>query len=147
MDLIIDSVKKSKFFLKDSGCEEGWVMSWMLTQTLVYCQFDKGACMAATFGGGVQSLSPMTPSGQRQKSRLCSMQPSTHLQPGAAACSMVNVAAGFFCLSRILHSCPESSHTECLKQLEQEMGKKESFAAVACLLSKLHSGIRLSKIR
>ena len=44
-----------------------------------------------------------------------------------AAVAIINVAAGFFCLSRILHSCPESSHKECYRQLVQEFGGKHIF--------------------
>jgi hypothetical protein len=39
----------------------------------------------------------------------------------------VNVATGFFCLSRVLHSCPKSSHTECCRQLLYELGGKRIF--------------------
>jgi hypothetical protein len=39
----------------------------------------------------------------------------------------VNVVAGFFCLSRILHSCPGSSHRDCQRLLIDELGGKKIF--------------------
>ncbi|HQA80011.1 MAG TPA: hypothetical protein PLV96_04370, partial [Methanoregulaceae archaeon] len=40
----------------------------------------------------------------------------------AAACAILNVVAGFFCISRVLKSCPPEAHRECLAALRCEIG-------------------------
>jgi hypothetical protein len=66
------------------------------------------------------------------------------LRSRAAAGSIINVTAGFFCISRILHSCPETSHTECLNQLEHEMRGKR----IVCIgdMHALETAIRNSVV-
>jgi len=124
MDIIVDSVKRIQTFLKDSGCEDGSVLL-EVDPDVVYCQYDKGACMVATFGG--RSAEYVTQDPVRAQTRISFMFGAAldTLRSRSAACSIVNVTAGFFCLSRILHSCPESSHIDCRNQLQHEiMGKR-----------------------
>ncbi|HET6580830.1 MAG TPA: hypothetical protein VFG36_03015 [Methanoregula sp.] len=123
MDIITDSVKKIATLLKNSGCEEGSVIL-DVDPSIKYCQYDKGACMVATFGGRSAEFVTHDPIRARTKISFMFDAALETLRSRAAAGSIINVAAGFFCISRILHSCPESSHTECLKQLEQEMREK-----------------------
>ena len=126
MDIIVDSVKKIHTLLKDSGCEEGIVLLGV-DPNVVYCQYDKGACMVATFGG--RSAEFVTQDPVRAQTKISFMFGAALDTPRSrsAACSIVNVAAGFFCLSRILHSCPESSHTDCRNQLQDEIKGKRVF--------------------
>ena len=49
MDIIIDSVSKLEEILRHSGCEEGGVKLDVNPDTKP-CQFERGACMVATFG-------------------------------------------------------------------------------------------------
>jgi len=124
MDVITESVKKITLLLKNSGCEEGSVVL-DVDADIIYCQYDKGACMLATFGG--RSAEFVTDDPVRARTKISFMFDAAldTLRSRAAACSIINVAAGFFCISRTLHSCPEYSHTDCLKQLEHEIkGKK-----------------------
>jgi hypothetical protein len=126
MDIIIESVKKIKDLLKNSGCEEGCVRL-DVDPDIVYCQYDKGACMVAAFGG--RSAEFVTQDPIRAQTKISFMFDATLETPStrSAACSIINVAAGFFCISRILHSCPALSHNDCRKKLEQEItGKKIS---------------------
>jgi hypothetical protein len=123
MDIIVNSVKKIHTLLKDSGCEEGIVLL-EVDPDVVYCQYDKGACMVAKFGG--RSAEFVTHDPVRAQTKISFMVGATldTLRSRSAACSIINVAAGFFCLSRILHSCPKSLHTDCRNQLHHEvMGK------------------------
>jgi hypothetical protein len=126
MDILIDSVKKIEALLKNSGCEEGCVLL-DVDPDVINCQYDKGACMVAVFGG--RSAEFVTRDPIRAQTKISFMfdalldTPSTR----AAACSIINVAAGFFCISRILHSCPELSHDNCRKQLEREIQGKRLF--------------------
>jgi hypothetical protein len=123
MDIITDSVKKINVLLKNSGCEEGCVFL-DVDADIVYCQYDKGACMVATFGGRSAEFVTRDPIRARTKISFMFDAALDSLRTRAAACSIINVATGFFCISRILHSCPESSHTDCIKQLEHEIGGK-----------------------
>jgi hypothetical protein len=126
MDLIIDTVKKLESMMKDGGCDDSGVVLDVRTDT-VNCQFEHGACMTASFGG--RSADFITYDPIRAKTKISFMFDTpldTPLVRGAAV-AIVNVATGFFCLSRILHSCPESSHTECRRQLLHELGGKRIF--------------------
>jgi hypothetical protein len=126
MDIIIESAKKIKAFLENSGCEEGSVLL-DVDADIVYCQYDKGACMVATFGG--RSAEFVTQDPIRAQTKISFMFGATLNTPSmrAAACSIINVTAGFFCISRILHSCPESFHADCHKKLESEIKGKRIF--------------------
>ena len=50
IDLIIETVKKLEPMIKDSGCEDCGIVLDVHSDT-VNCQFERGACMTASFGG------------------------------------------------------------------------------------------------
>lgn len=143
MDIITDSVKKIAMLLNNSGCEEGSVIL-DVDPGIKYCQYDKGACMVATFGGRSAEFVTHDPIRARTKISFMFDAALESLRSRAAAGSIINVAAGFFCISRILHSCPESSHTDCLKQLELEMKEKR----IVCIgdIQVIKSAIRNSVV-
>jgi hypothetical protein len=126
MDLIIDTVKKLEPMMKDSGCDESGVVLDVRTDT-VNCQFERGACMTASFGGRSADFITYDPIRAKTKISFMFGTPLDTPQVRGAATAIVNVATGFFCLSRILHSCPESLHTECRRQLLHELGGKQIF--------------------
>jgi len=123
MDLIVDTVKKLESMMKNSGCEESGVVIDVRPDT-VNCQFERGACMTASFGGRSADFITYDPIRANTKISFMFGAPLESPQVRGAAVAIVNVAAGFFCLSRVLHSCPKSSHTECWRQLLQELGGK-----------------------
>jgi hypothetical protein len=126
MDLIIETVKKLETTMKDSGCEDGSIVLDVNPDT-INCQFEYGACMTASFGG--RSADFITHNPIRAKTKISFMfgAPLDALPVRGAAAAIVNVVAGFFCLSRILHSCPGSSHLDCQRQLVDELGGKKIF--------------------
>jgi hypothetical protein len=126
MDIVADSVKKIDALLKNSGCEEGSVVL-DVDPDIVYCQYDRGACMVAVFGG--RSAEFITRDPIRAKTKISYMfNAALDTAPKrAAACSIINVAAGFFCLSRVLHSCQATAHNDCRRQLECEIRGKRIF--------------------
>jgi hypothetical protein len=126
MDLIIETVKKLETTMKDSGCEDGSIVLDVNPDT-INCQFEYGACMTASFGG--RSADFITHNPIRAKTKISFMfgAPLDALPVRGAAAAIVNVVAGFFCLSRILHSCPGSSHRDCQRQLVDELGGKKIF--------------------
>lgn len=126
MDIIIDTVKKLESMMKDNGCEDSGIILDVRSDT-VNCQFERGACMTASFGGRSADFVTFDPI--RAKTKISFMFGTLLDTPSirGAAAAIVNVATGFFCLSRVLHSCPESSHTECRRQLLLELGGKRIF--------------------
>jgi len=126
MDVIIETVKKLETMMKDSGCEEGGVVL-DVNADAVNCQFERGACMTASFGGRSADFFTYDPVRARTKVSFMFGAPLDTPRIRGAAAAIVNVAAGFFCLLRILHSCPESSHTECRGKLLLELGGKRIF--------------------
>jgi hypothetical protein len=126
MDLIIDTVKKLELMMTGSGCEESGVVIDVRPDT-VNCQFERGACMTASFGGRSADFITFDPI--RANTKISFMFGTSLDSPPVrgAAVAIVNVATGFFCLSRVLHSCPKSSHTECCRQLLHELGGKRIF--------------------
>lgn len=126
MDLIIDTVKKLELMMKDSGCEESGVVIDVRPDT-VNCQYERGACMTASFGGRSADFITYDPIRANTKISFMFGTSLDSPQVRGAAVAIVNVATGFFCLSRVLHSCPKSSHTECFRQLLDELGGKRIF--------------------
>jgi hypothetical protein len=126
MDLIIDTVKKLESMMKESGCEDSGVILDVRTDT-VNCQFERGACMTASFGGRSADFITYDPIRAKTKISFMFGTPLDTPPVRGAAVAIVNVTTGFFCLTRILHSCPESSHTECRRQLLHELGGKRIF--------------------
>jgi len=126
MDLIIDTVTKLESMMKESGCEDSGVVLEVNSDT-VNCQFERGACMTASFGGRSADFITYDPIRAKTKISFMFGTPLDTSPVRGAAVAIVNVATGFFCLSRILHSCPESSHSECRRQLLHELGEKRIF--------------------
>ena len=126
MDLIIETVKKLETMMKDSGCEEGGIILDVRSDT-ENCQFERGACMTAAFGGRSADFVTFDPVRAKTKISFIFGMPLETSQVRGAAVAIVNVATGFFCLSRVLHSCPASSHTECNSQLIHELRGKRIF--------------------
>jgi hypothetical protein len=126
MDLIIETVNKLETMMKDGGCEGGGVVL-DVNADAVNCQFERGACMTASFGGRSADFVTYDPIRANTKISFMFGTPLDTPPVRGAAAAIVNVVAGFFCLSRILHSCPGSSHNECQRQLLNELGGKRIF--------------------
>jgi hypothetical protein len=126
MDLIIDTVKKLESMMKDSGCEESGVVIDVRSST-VNCQFERGVCMTASFGGRSADFITYDPIRANTKISFMFGTPLDTPKVRGAAVVIVNVAAGFFCLSRVLHSCPESEHAGCCRQLIGILKEKKIF--------------------
>ena len=116
MDILIDSVNKLETILKHSGCEEVGVLL-DVNPDAVNCQFDWGACMTASFGGRSAEFVTSDPIRAQTKISFMFGAPLDTPAVRSAACAMINVATGFFCLSRVLHACPGSRHADCIREL------------------------------
>jgi hypothetical protein len=116
MDILIDSVNKLETILEHSGCEEVGVLLDVKPDA-VNCQFDRGACMTASFGGRSAEFVTSDPIRAQTKISFMFGAPLDNPSVRSAASAMINVATGFFCLSRVLHACPYSKHTDCMREL------------------------------
>jgi len=116
MDILIDSVNKLETILEHSGCEEVGVLLDVNPDT-VNCQFDRGACMTASFGGRSAEFATSDPIRAQTKISFMFGAPLDTPSVRSAACVMINVATGFFCLSRVLHACPGPRHADCMREL------------------------------
>jgi hypothetical protein len=126
MDIILESVKKIKDILEHGGCGESDVLLDVTPDTK-NCQFEKGACMTASFGGRTADFVTFDPIRARTKISFMYDAPLDMPPTRGAAAVIVNVVTGFFCLSRVLHACTVSSHALCLKELKREIGGKKIF--------------------
>ena len=126
MDILIDSVNKLETILEHSGCEEVGVLLDVKPDA-VNCQFDWGACMTASFGGRSAEFVTSDPIRAQTKISFMFGAPLDNPSVRSAACAMINVATGFFCLSRVLHACPGSRHADCLKKLGTVIQGKKIF--------------------
>ena len=121
MDLVRNAIKRLESRLEGSGSEEG-VVRIDTDPDRIICQYEKGACLRATFGGRSSEFVTMDP--LTATTRIGFMFGAGLEKPNqrAAACAILNVAAGFFCISRVLKSCLPESHRECLAALRCEIG-------------------------
>jgi hypothetical protein len=126
MDILIDSVNKLETILEHSGCDEVGVLLDVKPDA-VNCQFDWGACMTATFGGRSAEFVTSDPIRAQTKISFMFGAPLDTPAVRGAACAMINAATGFFCLSRVLHSCPGSKHGDCMRELGKAIEGKRVF--------------------
>jgi hypothetical protein len=126
MGIIHDAVKKIEEIAKNTGCEDGNVVL-RVNPDCVTCQYEKGACMEAVFGGRVAQFVTRDP--VRATTRMGFMFGATldSVSKRAAACAILNVITGFLCISRVMKSCPRECHATCLNDLKGEIYGKTIF--------------------
>ncbi|HNX16729.1 MAG TPA: hypothetical protein PKM50_00200 [Methanoregula sp.] len=126
MDIITDSVNKLEEILCHSGCEESDVCLDVDPDAKT-CEYERGACMVATFGGRMAEF--VTDNPVRAMTKISYMFGTPLEAPAArsAACSVINAVTGFFCISRVLHSCPVESHAACLRELMEKISGHRVF--------------------
>lgn len=144
MDIVVQAVKKLETLLEHSGCTDSGVLL-DVDPGMVNCQFEKGACMTATFGGKCGVFTTFDPIRACTKISFMFDAPLETPQVRGAACAIINVAAGFFCLSRVLKPCKSLSHSPCLKSLAAEISGKR----VSCIGSRsgfdFQSGVHVTE--
>ena len=128
MDIVVESVKKLEEMLEHSGCSDGGVLL-DVDPDAVNCQFEKGACMTAVFGGKCGVFTTFDPIRARTRISFMFGAPLDTPSVRGAACAIINVTTGFFCLVRVLRPCNKSAHTPCRKNLTEEITGK----TVSCL--------------
>jgi hypothetical protein len=126
MDIINDSVKRVREILEHSGCGEGEVLL-DVNPDAGNCQFEKGACMTASFGGRTAVFVTFDPIRALTKIAFMYDAPLDTPATRGAAAAIVNAVTGFFCLSRVLRACPVSCHGTCLNELNQTIAGKQVY--------------------
>ncbi len=126
MDIIIESVNKLEKILENSGCSDGGVQL-DVDPDITNCQFEKGACMTADFGRKQGIFTTFDPIRACTKISYMFGAPLDTPAVRGAACALINVAAGFFCLARTLHPCAGSCHEACRADLATKLAGKQIF--------------------
>ena len=122
MDIVIDAVKKLQDTLRHSGCDDGPVVL-RVDPDVVPCQYEKGACMEAGFGGRTGEFVTFDPIRATTKIEFMFGAPLDTPATRGAACAVLNVVAAFLCLSRGVRACPLSCHPACRQELITKLGK------------------------
>ena len=120
MDIVIDAVKKLQDALRHSGCEDGPVVL-RVDPDVVPCQYEKGACMEAGFGGRTGEFVTVDPIRATTKIEFMFGAPLDTPATRGAACVVLNVVTAFLCLSRGVRACPLSCHTACRQELTKKL--------------------------
>ena len=120
MDIVIDAVKKLQDELRHSGCEDGPVVL-RVDPDVVPCQYEKGACMEAGFGGRTGEFVTFDPIRATTKIEFMFGAPLDTPATRGAACAVLNVVAAFLCLSRGVRACPVSCHPACRQELTKKL--------------------------
>jgi hypothetical protein len=120
MDIVIDAVKKLQDTLHHSGCEDGPVVL-RVDPDVVPCQYEKGACMEAGFGGRTGEFVTFDPIRATTKIEFMFGAPLDTPATRGAACAVLNVVTAFLCLSRGVRACPMSCHTACRQELTKKL--------------------------
>jgi hypothetical protein len=135
MDIIHSAIKKLEARIEGSGSEEG-IVRIDTDPDRVVCQYEKGACLKAQYGGRSAEFVTMDPLTATTRIGFMFKARLEKLPQRAAACAILNVVAGFFCISRVLKSCPPEAHRECIAELRSEIGE-----APVCLIGMLPAAI------
>jgi hypothetical protein len=126
MDIIHSAIKKLESRIEGSGSEEG-IVRIDTDPDRVICQYEKGACLRALYGGRSAEFVTMDPLTATTRIGFMFGARLEKLPQRAAACAILNVVAGFFCISRVLKSCPPEAHRECIAALRCEIGQARVF--------------------
>jgi hypothetical protein len=121
MDILRDAVKKLEQRIAGSGGEDG-IVTIDTDPGAAYCQYEKGACLRAQFGGRAAEFITSNPLTAKTRIGFMFGAALERLPQRAAAGAILNVTTGFFCISRVLKSCNPEMHRDCLAALRKEIG-------------------------
>ncbi len=126
MSIIQDAVKELEQRLQDSGCESG-VVTLGVNYEAEMCQYPKGVCMEAEFGGRCGEFVTSDP--LRAKTRVSFMfgAPLTDPKQRGAACAIMNGVSAFLCMARRLHACTPDCYRQCRTDLAGEIAGRKIY--------------------
>ncbi|MDD1672956.1 MAG: hypothetical protein LUP99_00920 [Methanomicrobiales archaeon] len=128
MNLLAEATGKLRLLLEGSGCEDG-IVTLRRNPDTPRCQYERGVCIEAHFGGGYGQV--MTNFPIQATTRISFMYGSTlqSAEERTAALAILNAAGGFLCLARKLHACRAEEYEPCLMGLHEVTGALR----VACI--------------
>jgi hypothetical protein len=128
MSTITEAVEKLRVLLEGSGLEDG-IVTLKRNPDALRCQYERGVCIEAYFGGGHGQV--MTASPLQAATRISFMYgaPLQTPEERTAALAILNAAGGFLTLTRKLHACRPEEYAPCLDGLRQILGSSR----VACI--------------
>jgi len=126
MDIITEAVKRLEDIMACGGCEDMGVRLDVDPDAKT-CQYERGACMTASFGGRTAEFVTDDPIRAMTKISFMFGAPLDNPATRGAACAIINVATAFFCLSRVRRACPVASHGACRKELAEELAGRRVF--------------------
>lgn len=126
MGLIEETVKKMEDALLDTGCDDGAVILRRCTCGIP-CQFERGACMEACYGGSTGEFTTFDPVEATTKISFMFGAPLTTPKMKSAACAILNVLTSFLCVARDVRACQKPSHAPCLQEMRQKLAQQRVF--------------------
>ncbi|NLZ31149.1 MAG: hypothetical protein GX885_10510 [Methanomicrobiales archaeon] len=126
MTLLHDTIKKLEKILEASGCEDG-VVSLSTNYDTDVCQYPRGVCMEAQFGG--KSGRFITNDPIRANTRISFMYdaPLNDPKQRGAAIAIINAVSAFLCLSRKYRPCTPDCYAPCLADLSREIAGRRVY--------------------
>jgi hypothetical protein len=121
MSLLTDAVDKLRALMEGSGLEDG-IVTLKRNPDAPRCQYERGVCIEAYFGGGHGQV--MTGSPLQAATRISFMYGASLGSPEerTAALAILNAAGGFLALTRKLHACRTEDYPACLSDLREVLG-------------------------
>lgn len=126
MNLVAEAAEQLVERLRGSGCEEG-IVKIDSRPDCTLCQYEKGACMIASFGGRSAEFVTFEP--VRVTTRVSFLKGSAleKTVQRIAACAVINAVCGFLCLARRLSACDPGHHQACAAMLAGHCRNKRIF--------------------
>ncbi len=126
MNIIEESVQKMEEIIHDTGCEDGAV-ELRRNPGAVPCQFERGTCIEACYGGKTAEF--VTGDPVEATTRISFMFGASLTTPKmkGAACAILNVLSSFLCLARNVRACGKEDHPACLGQLQDRFFGRRIF--------------------
>lgn len=115
--ILLEAVEALKKTSSGMGTEDGDLIFQKLNDPV--CQFCKGDCMGAEFGGCVAEVATPEPFTARMRLENLYDAPLKSQKTRAAALGALNAAAGFLMLSRKTGACNTVYFEDCLSELQQ----------------------------
>jgi hypothetical protein len=128
MSLITEAVEKLRVLMAGSGLEDG-IVTLKRNPDAPRCQYERGVCIEAHFGGGHGQVTTGSP--LQAATRISFMYGASLGSPEerTAALAILNAAGGFLALTRKLHACRPEDYPACLSELCEVLGATR----VACI--------------
>ena len=126
MDLVREAVRRLEARIAGSGAEDA-IVSLVTDPDVIYCRYEKGACIRAAYGGRTAEFITCDPVVARTRIGFMFGATLGSLPQRAAAGAILNVVTGFFGISRVLRSCDPAKHRDCLAALKAEIGSGRIF--------------------